>query len=45
VVGGLITATLLNMVVVPTVYYRIEQRREQRHPTPLSTPIPQESQP
>jgi Cu/Ag efflux pump CusA len=43
VVGGLITATLLNMVVVPTVYYRVERWREQRHPLPSSVSIPQES--
>ncbi len=30
VLGGLFTATLLNMVVVPTVYYRVEQWRERR---------------
>ena len=30
VLGGLVTATLLNMVVVPTVYYRVEQWRERR---------------
>ena len=40
VLGGLVTATLLNMVVVPTVYYRVEQwreRREQKHASPLSS--------
>ena len=30
VLGGLFTATLLNMVVVPTVYNRVEQWRESR---------------
>jgi len=30
VLGGLVTATLLNMIVVPTVYNRIEQWRERR---------------
>lgn len=30
VLGGLFTATLLNMVVVPTVYHRVEQWRERR---------------
>lgn len=30
VLGGLFTATLLNMVVVPTVYYRVEQWRDRR---------------
>ncbi len=30
VLGGLFTATLLNMVVVPTVYNRVEQWRERR---------------
>ncbi len=32
VLGGLLTATLLNMVVVPTVYNRVERWRERRHP-------------
>ncbi len=27
VVGGLISATLLNMLIVPTVYYRVERWR------------------
>jgi Cu/Ag efflux pump CusA len=39
VVGGLVTATLLNMVVVPTVYFRVEKWRGQRAartPTPTS---------
>ncbi|MBL6751659.1 MAG: efflux RND transporter permease subunit [Nevskia sp.] len=31
VLGGLVSATLLNMVVVPTVYHRIEHWRERRH--------------
>jgi len=31
VLGGLFTATLLNMVVVPTVYNHVEQWREKRH--------------
>ena len=30
VLGGLFTATLLNMVVVPTVYYRVERWHERR---------------
>ncbi len=30
VLGGLVSATLLNMVVVPTVYYRVEQWRDKR---------------
>jgi Cu/Ag efflux pump CusA len=38
VVGGLITATLLNLVVVPTVYFRVERRREQRQSVPTSAP-------
>jgi len=43
VLGGLFTATLLNMVVVPTVYKRVELWREKRHATrPLSL-NPQES--
>ena len=43
VLGGLFTATLLNMVVVPTVYNRIEQWREQHqsrrgaHLNPMET--------
>ena len=40
VLGGLFTATLLNMVVVPTVYNRVEQWRERRdlsNARPLST--------
>ncbi len=41
VLGGLVTATLLNLVVVPTVYYRVEHRRELRHRAApvLSTPL------
>ena len=45
VLGGLFTATLLNMVVVPTVYNRVEQWREQRqrtanpHLNPLETSL------
>jgi Cu/Ag efflux pump CusA len=30
VLGGLVSATLLNMVVVPTVYYRVEQWQQRR---------------
>jgi Cu/Ag efflux pump CusA len=40
VLGGLFTATLLNMVVVPTVYNRVEQwreRRERSHDRPITT--------
>jgi hypothetical protein len=39
VLGGLFTSTFLNMVVVPTVYNRIEQWRAKRHrqvPTPVT---------
>ena len=43
VLGGLFTATLLNMVVVPTVYNRVEQWREKRQPTPQPSLNPQES--
>ena len=43
VLGGLFTATLLNMVVVPTVYNRVEQWRERRHVHPQPSPTPQES--
>jgi CzcA family heavy metal efflux pump len=41
VLGGLFTATLLNMVVVPTVYNRVEQWRErrQRKSTPQLNPL------
>ena len=45
VLGGLFTATLLNMVVVPTVYNRVERRRERRqivahpHLTPLEASL------
>jgi Cu/Ag efflux pump CusA len=40
VLGGLFTATLLNMVVVPTVYHRVERWRERRQviTKPLLTP-------
>ena len=37
VLGGLLSATLLNMVVVPTVYNRVERWRERRHPA--ATPV------
>jgi len=30
VLGGLVTSTFLNMVVIPTVYKRMEQWHEQR---------------
>ena len=43
VLGGLFTATLLNMVVVPTVYNRVEQWREKRQATLQSSPTPKES--
>lgn len=43
VLGGLVSATLLNMVVVPTVYYRVEQWREKRHPMPQPSLVPEES--
>ena len=39
VLGGLVTATLLNMVVVPTVYYRVEQWRERRQPASRPTAV------
>lgn len=38
VLGGLISSTLLNMLVVPTVYNRVEQWRERRQH--LSSPQP-----
>jgi Cu/Ag efflux pump CusA len=44
VLGGLFTSTFLNMIVVPTVYNRIEQWREQRQRRPASAPLPQEEQ-
>jgi Cu/Ag efflux pump CusA len=34
VLGGLFTSTFLNMVVVPTVYNRMEQWRERRQSKP-----------
>ena len=43
VLGGLFTATLLNMVVVPTVYNRVEQWRERRLAAHPPHPLPQES--
>ena len=43
VLGGLFTATLLNMVVVPTVYYRVERWRERREQKQISLSAPQES--
>ena len=43
VLGGLFTATLLNMVVVPTVYSRVEQWRERRLAAHPPHPLPQES--
>lgn len=43
VLGGLFTATLLNMVVVPTVYNRVEHWREKREAAPRPSPKPQES--
>ena len=43
VLGGLFTATLLNMVVVPTVYNRVEQWREKRLLKSLPSITPQES--
>jgi Cu/Ag efflux pump CusA len=44
VLGGLFTSTFLNMVVVPTVYNRIEQWRMRRH-REVSTPVPQAENP
>ncbi len=38
VLGGLLTATLLNMIVVPTAYFRIEQWRENRTDKRISHP-------
>jgi hypothetical protein len=48
VLGGLLTSTFLNMVVVPTVYNRIEQWRMRRHrkdATPLDETEKTERQP
>ena len=42
VLGGLFTSTLLNMIVVPTVYNRVEQRRERRRRKADPTPLNQE---
>jgi Cu/Ag efflux pump CusA len=43
VLGGLFTSTFLNMIVVPTVYNRIEQWHEKRrgktHPQPSQKEI------
>jgi Cu/Ag efflux pump CusA len=36
VLGGLISATLLNLVVVPTVYNRLERWRDRRQPASLT---------
>lgn len=38
VLGGLVTSTFLNMIVVPTVYQRIEHWREQRQRRSASLP-------
>jgi CzcA family heavy metal efflux pump len=43
VVGGLFTATLLNMVVVPTVYNRLERWRDRRHAVSVSQPTSPET--
>ncbi len=43
VLGGLFTSTFLNMVVVPTVYNRLEQWREQRQSKLNSQLNPKES--
>lgn len=45
VLGGLVSATALNMVVVPTAYYRIERWREHRQPrqTPAVNPLEMKS--
>ena len=43
VLGGLVSATLLNMVVVPTVYYRVENWRDSRRSMPASLQTPTES--
>lgn len=38
VLGGLFTSTLLNMIVVPTVYHRVERWRDARRVRALLTP-------
>ncbi|MDE1153736.1 MAG: efflux RND transporter permease subunit [Micavibrio sp.] len=43
VLGGLFTSTFLNMVVVPTVYNRIEQWHEKRHGHPIPKPVQMET--
>ncbi len=43
VLGGLVSATLLNMVVVPTVYFRVEQWRDRRQAKLSPSLNPQES--
>ena len=51
VLGGLFTATLLNMLVVPTVYYRVSRWREKRSAaraadgSPGNTQIPNRNNP
>ena len=42
VLGGLVTSTFLNLVVVPTVYNRIERWREAREATSVSVVLPKE---
>lgn len=44
VLGGLFTSTFLNMIVVPTVYNRIEQWREQRQHRNAPASLAQEQQ-
>lgn len=45
VLGGLFTATLLNMVVVPTVYHRVTTWQEKRQAVQQTFLNPQESSP
>jgi hypothetical protein len=45
VLGGLFTSTFLNMVVVPTVYNRIEQWRAKRHRDVAAPPTQTENPP
>ena len=37
VIGGMITSTLLTLVVVPSAYSLVENWRERRHPRPAAS--------
>ncbi|MDX6742805.1 efflux RND transporter permease subunit [Actinocorallia sp. A-T 12471] len=42
VIGGLLSSTLLTLILIPTLYTMVESRREAKHakPTPPPTPTP-----